>query len=84
MRVKRERAEKIITEFLADKLGADDVPFNLAEDGEDGWAFWITDGDVTAYLHPDEHVEWYGTAWRDKKQWREKQTSLLKARIKEG
>lgn len=56
-----EAAQKAAEEFLK-RFGAD-VPFDLIEDGDDGWAFWIMDDDTTSYVHQDLKIEWYGTTW---------------------
>lgn len=37
--------------------------YSLCEDGDDAWAFWITEHDTTSYLHANGRVEWYGTGW---------------------
>lgn len=69
-RPSEELAEAAIAAFLAEKLGEEDVPFKLCEDGDGnsapnkcGWAFWITDSDTTSYLKENLQVEWYGTSY---------------------
>ena len=37
--------------------------YTLAEDGEDGWAFWIVPQDTTSYVDPDGRIQWLGTGW---------------------
>jgi hypothetical protein len=39
--------------------------YTLAEDGEDGWAFWIVPQDTTSYVGPDLRIQWLGTGWPD-------------------
>ncbi len=56
-----ESAHEAVTSFL-ERFGTD-VPFDLIEDGDDGWSFWVLDDDTTSYVHPDLKIEWYGTAW---------------------
>lgn len=62
-RPKKEKTLKRITRFLRHTLG--EIPdFSLAEDGDDGWAFWVLASDTTSYVHHDLRLEWYGTGWR--------------------
>ena len=35
--------------------------FDLIEDGQAGWAFWILADDTTSYVHHDLSIEWLGT-----------------------
>lgn len=39
------------------------IPYRLAEDGEDGWSFFVFFEDTTSYVHHDLKIEWYGTVF---------------------
>jgi len=56
--------ESFLRETFGDAFGR--LPdFELIEDGDYCWAFWVLDDDTTSYLHSDLSVEWYGTSWED-------------------
>lgn len=57
-RVPREKAMQDIRAFLHHEgIGS----FELAEDGENNWAFWPTSQPhTTSYYHADGSIEWYG------------------------
>jgi hypothetical protein len=57
-----EAAEKAIGEFIIEKVGMGPW-YELHEDGDNGWSFWILESDTTSYLHADMSIEWYGTSW---------------------
>lgn len=63
-RPSREAAERAVAEFL-DTVEPDYPTVTVAEDGDDGWAFWIDPEDTTSYLHHDLRIEWYGSRWPD-------------------
>ena len=67
-RIPEPRARKIIRKWLKEEYPGEDPPFNLIEDGDSHWAFWILPDDTTSYLHPDGLVEWYGSAWEPEQQ----------------
>ncbi|MHC1670490.1 hypothetical protein ACODUO_15120 [Stenotrophomonas maltophilia] len=59
------KARAAIEAFLADV--APGCPnYDLCEDGDDGWAFWVAQMDTTSYLHHDMRIEWYGTGWPER------------------
>lgn len=67
-RVSEAAARAKVDAFLLAELGA--VPeYHIIHDGDDGWAFWILngdgneDGDTTSYVHADGMLEWLGTQW---------------------
>jgi hypothetical protein len=63
-RLTEDQARAAIEDFLADT--APGYPtYGVVEDGDNAWAFWVSDQDTTSYLHADGRVEWYGTAWPD-------------------
>lgn len=65
-RPSREDADTAVRAFLVGELETDEPPIPyLIEDGADGWAFAICDGDTTSYVHHDLSIEWYGTQWPD-------------------
>ena len=51
--------------LLDRKLGREDYPLTIIEDGDDAWAFWVHEDDATSYVHSDGKIEWYGTGWPD-------------------
>lgn len=56
----RSLAEAAVSSFLEGKFG--EVPrFEMIEDGEHGYAFWLDREDTTSYVHHDLKIEWYGT-----------------------
>jgi len=63
VRPSEDLARRAIERFLRVEVGLIDPPFEMAEDGESGWALWITENDTTSYLHSDLKVEWLGTSW---------------------
>lgn len=61
-RPSREKAEEVIGQFILETCG-EGPGFDLAEDGDNAWAFWCTEDDTTSYLKADLSIEWYGTGW---------------------
>lgn len=59
-RPSEEDARRAVEKYL--ELEPDELWFDLVEDGEFGWAFWLVDTDTTSYVHPDLRIEWYGTS----------------------
>lgn len=58
-----EDAKRTIDDFLEQQLG--EVPsYDIDDDGERCWSFWVLDEDTTSYVHPDLRIEWYGTGHR--------------------
>lgn len=64
VRPSEEAARKAIEAFL-DKELPDYPTYSLCQDGDTGWAFWVTPDDTTSYLKEDLSIEWYGSAWPD-------------------
>lgn len=64
VRLPRAEAEKLVEAYL-DEEAPGYPTYNLIEDGEYGWAFWIDPNDTTSYVHSDGRIEWYGSAWPD-------------------
>lgn len=58
-----EDAARAAIEAWLDRAAPGYPDYSLCQDGDDGWAFWITPNDTTSYLHADLRVEWYGTGW---------------------
>ena len=57
-RLSRTAAAAVIDRRLIAEF---DLDYRLIEDGEDGWAFFMQEGDTTSYVHANGDVEWYGT-----------------------
>ena len=62
-RLAEEDAEAVVSAFLDAETGQEGTPFELHEDGETGWSFYVKQDDTTSYLHPDLRIEWYGTSY---------------------
>lgn len=70
VRPSEEAARNAVEEYL-DEVAPGYPDYEIFEDGDYGWCFWIAPQDTTSYVHSDLKIEWYGTGWPERRVYNE-------------